>query len=363
MTFFQTSFIKALQSREIDVPEIIVTGKGSRNNFTWDDREEIEQYCAMELDLMVQLADTLRDELIEAGIPITNFHGPGAVASKVFQNHGIRKYMQPPELRHERTIRYGYFGGRFELFQAGHYDGDVYVYDINSAYPHAIRNLPNLNGARWEYTNVFIPGAIVIYRVRYDNDSNNNLPNPIPWRHKNCTTGFPDHTDTWVWHPEAQYATTIIEGWVCYPVDNQLPFGFVNSMYQTRREWKAQGRGAERALKLALNSLYGKMAQRVGGSRIGAGSSITSCYIMGNDSYETIEEIAYNYERGIPKLGIGDNCNLTNVIVDKDCSIGNNVNINGGAHLQDADHSLYTVKDGIVVIKKGAIIPDGFVIE
>lgn len=95
-------------------------------------------------------------------------------------------------------------------------------------------------------------------------------------------------------------------------------------------------------------------------SRIGVGSNIISCYIMGNDFYETIEEIAYNYEKGIPKVGIGDNCNLTNVIVDKDCRIGNNVTINGGSHLPDAEHSLFAIKDGIVVIKKGAIIPDGF---
>jgi len=95
-------------------------------------------------------------------------------------------------------------------------------------------------------------------------------------------------------------------------------------------------------------------------SRIGAGSNIVSCYIMGNDFYETLEEIAHNYERGIPKVGIGDNCNLTNVIVDKDCRIGNNVTIRGGTHLTDADHSLFAIKDGIVVIKKGAIIADGF---
>ena len=82
--------------------------------------------------------------------------------------------------------------------------------------------------------------------------------------------------------------------------------------------------------------------------------------MMGNDWYETIEDIAKNYANGIPKLGIGDNCNLTNVITDKDCRIGNNVNIIGGAHLEDSDHPLYAVKDGIVVIKKGAIIPDGF---
>lgn len=95
-------------------------------------------------------------------------------------------------------------------------------------------------------------------------------------------------------------------------------------------------------------------------SRIGAGTVIESCYIMGSDFYETIAEIAYNFERGIPKVGIGDNCNLCMVITDKDCRIGNNVTIKGGTHLPDSEHSLYTIKEGIVVIKKGAILPDGF---
>lgn len=95
-------------------------------------------------------------------------------------------------------------------------------------------------------------------------------------------------------------------------------------------------------------------------SRIGNGTVITSCYVMGNDIYETIEQINYNWERGVPKMGIGDNCSLTNVIVDKNCRIGNNVVINGGSHLPDSDHSLYAVKDGIVVIKKKAVLEDGF---
>ena len=95
-------------------------------------------------------------------------------------------------------------------------------------------------------------------------------------------------------------------------------------------------------------------------SRIGAGSTLESCYIMGNDFYETIEEIAHNFVHGIPKVGIGDNCELKNVIVDKDCRIGNNVKLIGGKHLPDGDHSLLTVKDGIVVVKKGATIEDGF---
>jgi glucose-1-phosphate adenylyltransferase len=95
-------------------------------------------------------------------------------------------------------------------------------------------------------------------------------------------------------------------------------------------------------------------------SRIGKGSKIVSCYIMGNDFYETLSEIEYNQSKNIPKVGIGDNCQLTNVIVDKDCRIGDNVTILGGHHLENMDHALFSVKDGIVVVKKGAVIHDGF---
>jgi glucose-1-phosphate adenylyltransferase len=97
-------------------------------------------------------------------------------------------------------------------------------------------------------------------------------------------------------------------------------------------------------------------------ARIGAGTTVITSYIMGNDFYETLEEIQRSTERGIPEVGIGDNCYIKNTIVDKDCRIGNNVRINGGKHLANIDQPLYTIKDGIVVIKKRAIIPDGFVI-
>ena len=97
-------------------------------------------------------------------------------------------------------------------------------------------------------------------------------------------------------------------------------------------------------------------------SRIGHGSTIVSCYIMGNDYYETISVIAINRDKNIPQLGIGDRCYIKNTIVDKNCRIGNDVRINGGPHLANADHGLYTVKDGIVVLKKGAVLADGFVI-
>jgi len=97
-------------------------------------------------------------------------------------------------------------------------------------------------------------------------------------------------------------------------------------------------------------------------ARIGHGTTIVSAYIMGNDYYETIEEMAINKEKGLPMIGIGERCYIKDAIIDKNCRIGNDVRINGGKHLANTDHALYSVKDGIVVVKKQAVLPDGFVI-
>ena len=97
-------------------------------------------------------------------------------------------------------------------------------------------------------------------------------------------------------------------------------------------------------------------------SRIGKDTVIKNAYIMGCDFYETINQINQKIDKGQPVLGIGERCVIEDAIVDKNCSIGNDVQIKGGPNLEKIDHPLYTVKDGIVVIKKGAVIPNGFII-
>ncbi|MNL45501.1 Glucose-1-phosphate adenylyltransferase [compost metagenome] len=89
---------------------------------------------------------------------------------------------------------------------------------------------------------------------------------------------------------------------------------------------------------------------------------IENVYIMGSDRYQTLIEIEEEVAKGRPLIGIGDRCKIVNALVDKNSRIGNDVQIIGGDHLPDGDHALYTVKDGIVVVKKGAVIPDGTVI-
>ena len=92
-------------------------------------------------------------------------------------------------------------------------------------------------------------------------------------------------------------------------------------------------------------------------SRIGENTVIKNTIVMGNDKYQTLQEMAAHADQ-IP-MGVGHYCHIEQAILDKDCRIGNNVVIKGGAHLADTDTDAYTIRDGIVVVKKGAVIPEG----
>lgn len=105
----------------------------------------------------------------------------------------------------------------------------------------------------------------------------------------------------------------------------------------------------------------GKIEKSVIGirSRIGNESTVINTYMMGNDHYQPLEDIA---NPKINTIGIGERCFIKNAILDKNCSIGDDVRINGGKNLKDTETDTYAVRDGIVVIKKDAVIPNGTVI-
>ena len=95
-------------------------------------------------------------------------------------------------------------------------------------------------------------------------------------------------------------------------------------------------------------------------SRIGSETTVINCYMMGNDFYESLEDVQ---EKKIKIfMGIGERCFIKNVILDKNCRIGDDVRINGGKHLKDKETDSYFIKEGIVVVKKGAVIPKGTII-
>lgn len=94
-------------------------------------------------------------------------------------------------------------------------------------------------------------------------------------------------------------------------------------------------------------------------TRIDKGTTIVSSYIMGADFYQDTKEIVQNDKTGNPNLGVGKYCYIEKAILDKNCRIGDNVRIIGGKHLPDGDYESHSIKDGIVVVKKNAVISPG----
>ena len=97
-------------------------------------------------------------------------------------------------------------------------------------------------------------------------------------------------------------------------------------------------------------------------TRIGIGTTIVNSYVMGGDRYQTLDELNEALDKKQPIMGIGERCYIKNAIIDKNCFIGDDVRINGGNHLENGDFKTHTIKDGIVVVKKLAVIPNGTVI-
>jgi len=84
---------------------------------------------------------------------------------------------------------------------------------------------------------------------------------------------------------------------------------------------------------------------------------------MGADWYETLDDCAENRRIGLPDMGIGAGCLIERAIIDKNARIGNGVVIRD--HRGDEDSEVegqYAIRDGVVVIERGALIPDGTII-
>ncbi len=82
--------------------------------------------------------------------------------------------------------------------------------------------------------------------------------------------------------------------------------------------------------------------------------TIDNSIIMGSDYYEEDRVV-----KGPVPMGIGEGSRVVRAIIDKNARIGKNVIIEGGYHLPDSDGLGHAVRDGIVVVLKGAVIPDG----
>ncbi len=105
----------------------------------------------------------------------------------------------------------------------------------------------------------------------------------------------------------------------------------------------------------ARNSIFGLR------SRIDGGVRIESSIIMGSDFYESIDEIKSNIERGTTHVGIGTNTVVRRAIIDKNVRIGKNVKLLNAGGVENFDHpnGCFYIREGIIIVPKGAVVADG----
>lgn len=97
-------------------------------------------------------------------------------------------------------------------------------------------------------------------------------------------------------------------------------------------------------------------------SIIKKGAKIENSVVIGADFYEAEEDKKENKDKKIPPIGIGDNSVIKNAIIDKNCRIGKNVKIVNEDKILNKEEKDYAIVDGIVVVTKNSVIPDGTVI-
>lgn len=94
-------------------------------------------------------------------------------------------------------------------------------------------------------------------------------------------------------------------------------------------------------------------------SIVGTGVRLRRTLVMGADFYETDHQRAENRNFGRPDIGIGSNVVIENAIVDKNVRIGSDVVIKDPTRIRPQQGPFHAVRDGVVCILKGAIVPSG----
>jgi hypothetical protein len=291
--FYQSKFVTALKawkvgdSTELDAIEAM---KEERANFDKLSLARIRDYCFEECHKLAILVRKLTNAHVDAGLELTSYHGAGSTATAILTQLGIKETITlgPAEMQH--AIACAFFGGRFEHSAIGVIKGPVFGRDISSAYPYQTCFLPCLVHGRWSLTRdrkrlETARASLVHYRLY--RPRHKQAWAPFPFREKDGTICFPESSaGGWVWGAEYRAGEAIFpnvqfqEAWVLESDCDCQPFAKIPHFYRERLRIGKEGAGI--VLKLGPNSVYGKLAQSIGGkppfqSWIWAGMITSGC--------------------------------------------------------------------------------------
>jgi hypothetical protein len=259
--------------------------KNSRSTFTLRyyrrHKKRVRKYCIRDCIITKELAEEWVDTFEKAtGFCPARWISSGYLAEKVlvFNNIPVPCFHEMP-YQVQRLAWKSFYGGRFELIKRG-YIGKCYIYDLNSAYPYALTKIPDLINGKWRSQKTIHPkAAIGFFHIRaYVNPNVGILIAPFPFRTKTGMIVYPvGDFETFVTLDElksvegdSRVKYEILDSQQFIPNANcTFPFKkFIEEQYGLRLELREVGDSREKALKVILNSMYGKMAQRVN-NRIG----------------------------------------------------------------------------------------------
>jgi hypothetical protein len=259
-----------------DEYRILVEGKSNRNAAKFG--PEMERYNLMENEVLARVLTRLNEGFVSMGIriPKDKWYGPGAAAQLWLKNHGMPSAKVIGEHVPSWALdagQWSYYGGRFENAMHGIVPGQMFNYDINSAYPYAIATMPCLLHGQWTKGEGSPPkleeGSLRLAKVRAIGRS--KFLGGLPFRDRNGSVSFPQQLTGWYWEHEIVAAkqaklityVTYLE-WVDYrPCGCPPPMATVSEAYQERLS-VGKNTPHGKALKLVINSLYGKYAQSIG---------------------------------------------------------------------------------------------------
>ena len=303
--FYQQSFVQTIVKilgKDYPILKQIQAGKNKRGSETHHTKETAE-YCRAELKALVLIAEDLKRDLIEIDLPIRHWNGPGSIASAIMKKHDMLQYKNDPMLFYQQdkdnpqvlgdptplgeAVLSAFYGARIEMIQYGTCK-DTHDYDLNSCYPEFLSQAPSFHPDHGEWMHIQPYGGIQLkdidrlspyslLLIRYNGDKKQPF-HPFSHRAAHGSIWFPPKTEGWHHYCEVKalldsnyknYELQILDCWSWEPTPTApKPWKqLVNTLYLERKQFQKQGKGAEKVIKLGLNSLYGKIAQRIGANR------------------------------------------------------------------------------------------------
>jgi hypothetical protein len=279
--FFQKSFLNVINPENWSEPVVsqeeynqIEAGKSRRSTALLD--SDMLHYNARENEILARVLQRLNEGFQSLDIHLRpgQWFGPGQAAQAWLEGKAITRDRLHEVTPHEvlEHARESYFGGWFEIMAHGYVPGITYEYDINSAYPYIISQLPCLEHGEWVHrdpdTQWESPLTLVYARVKGDNP----YIGAMLHRDKKGNIYRPHETEGWYWLHEITAAKKagligpdpdILDWWSYHKCDHAPPFREVRAIYNKRREVGSKT-PLGIACKLVPNSLYGKFAQSIG---------------------------------------------------------------------------------------------------